>query len=97
MRKFKDETKQVPGDIVCDICLKDCADSWGNNENATLSAVWGYNSGRDGYQFDIHMCEICFGETLVFLDEKRKNSNKSASLLLVHNPLNGYEYSIGHC
>lgn len=73
MKTYKEKTIKVLNHILCDVCGKTCTDDFYNNhENATLEAIWGYNSGRDGERFEIHMCENCFGETLGFLRNKRK-------------------------
>lgn len=73
MKTYKQKTVKVLDHIVCDICGKICTDDYYNNhENATLEAMWGYNSGRDGDRFEIHLCENCFGDTLGFLSDKRK-------------------------
>lgn len=72
MRTFKKKTVKVLDKTICDICGKTCTDDYYNNhENATLEAVWGYNSGRDGEKYEIHLCENCFGETLGFLRDRR--------------------------
>jgi hypothetical protein len=72
MRTYKDKTIKVVDTIMCDACGKNCTDDYGNHENATLEAVWGYWSTRDGQKFEVHLCSSCFDETLEFLKQKRK-------------------------
>jgi len=72
MKTYKNKTIKVHDKTFCDCCGKQCTDDFYNeNEYATLEASWGYNSGRDGERFDIHLCENCFGDVLGFLKDKR--------------------------
>jgi len=41
--------------------------------------MWGYNSGRDGQKFEIHLCENCFGDTLGWMRQKREEYLGSCS------------------
>lgn len=73
MKTFKKKTVKVLDQIICDVCGKTCTDDFYNNhENATLEAMWGYNSRSDGTKFEIHLCENCFGDVLGWMREKRK-------------------------
>lgn len=73
MRKYKLKRKQVLDDIFCDICgvscMSDC--SMGDPmraELATLEAVWGYCSEKDGDSYKCEMCEKCFNKVANFID-----------------------------
>lgn len=91
MRIYKEKTVKVLDQTICDVCGKTCTDDFYNeHENATLLANWGYNSNRDGIRFDIHLCENCFGDTLGFLIEKRKEYGFNSE----HDAFSGYEYPI---
>lgn len=95
MRTYKDKTVKVLDQTLCDVCGKTCTDDFYNNhENATLEALWGYNSGRDGERFEIHLCENCFGETLGFLRDKRKEILGPFQYPYDHDPLTGSPYNI---
>ena len=79
MKTYKEKTIKVLDHILCDICGKTCTDDYYNeHENATLEAAWGYNSGRDGGKFEIHLCENCFYDTIRWMKEKRKEYLLSA-------------------
>lgn len=72
MKTYKRKTVKVLDKIFCDCCGKQCTDDfYHNHENATLEAAWGYNSGRDGEKWEVHLCESCFYETIRFLKDKR--------------------------
>jgi hypothetical protein len=72
MRKYKKILKDVTSDIVCDICGKSCVDErWGGvdaAEFATLEAIWGYCSKKDGEKYGCEMCEDCFDKVKSYID-----------------------------
>jgi len=93
MKTYKEKTIKVLDHILCDICGKTCTDDFYNNhENATLEASWGYNSGRDGERFEIHLCNNCFDETLDFLKKKRNGILGPFNYPFSPDPLNGQGY-----
>jgi hypothetical protein len=63
--------------VVCDVCSASCGDrtlsGFVDFEFATLSANWGYSSGRDGEAHLMHLCEPCFGAVLQYLDRRKKD------------------------
>lgn len=73
MKTYKKEYKQVLDEIYCDVCGICCTDSLGQSENATLEAMWGYCSSKDGVKFDIQICERCFDQILEWIKNKRKS------------------------
>lgn len=94
MKTYKEKTIKVIDQILCDICGKTCTDDFYNNhENATLEAIWGYNSRSDGQKFEIHLCESCFYDTIQWMKQKREEY-----LLPVCNnsidPFNGNNYPL---
>ena len=72
MKTYKVAKKQVVDKTFCDICGSCCTDDNCGDEYATLEAMWGYCSSKDGSKFDIHLCEKCFDETLEWMRQKRK-------------------------
>jgi hypothetical protein len=75
MRKYKKVKKDQLFDIVCDICGKGCkdicsdaADDAGMVEYATLEALWGYCSNKDGERYTCEMCEGCFDRVRAYID-----------------------------
>ena len=62
MRTFQIKAVEIETlkDIVCDVCHKSCLDREGMNfEYATLSAEWGYGSGKDGAVWSCDICSHC--------------------------------------
>lgn len=94
MRTYKEKTIKVVDTIMCDTCGKSCTDDYGNHENATLEALWGYSSRKDNQRFEIHLCESCFDETLDFLRKKRKNILGPFTYPYDQDPLHKYEDDI---
>lgn len=72
MRTYKKVTKKVEDRVYCDICSSSCTSDNFGSEYATLEALWGYGSQKDGEKFDIQICENCFDEILVWMRQKRK-------------------------
>lgn len=56
----------------CDICGSCCTEDGFGDEYATLEALWGYYSSKDGAKFDIQICERCFDDTIEWMRQKRK-------------------------
>jgi hypothetical protein len=74
MRTFKEEVRKVLSDVSCDICGKSTTNyKEVGPDFATLESYWGYGSTNDGSKYEIHICELCFDETLEFLKQKRKS------------------------
>ena len=72
MKTYKTVEKKVVDRIYCDLCGSCCTDDNCGDEYATLEAMWGYCSSKDGSKFDIQICERCFDETLEWMRKKRK-------------------------
>lgn len=74
MKTYKKKLTKTIDKIICDTCGKDCTiiEPAHEHEYAELSATWGYFSNQDGIQYDIQLCETCFGEVIEFLNKKRK-------------------------
>jgi len=47
-------------DVLCDRCGTSCLCPLGNFEAATITAAWGYSSGKDGEAHEAHLCEECY-------------------------------------
>lgn len=72
MKTYTKKTIKVLDTTICDICGKTCTDDfYHNHENATLEALWGYNSRNDGMSYEIHLCENCFYDTINWMKNKR--------------------------
>ena len=79
MKKYKKVKKDQLFDIVCDICGVGCrnecseaVEDAGFVEYATLEALWGYCSGKDGEHYVCEMCEDCFDRIKSYIDSIRK-------------------------
>jgi hypothetical protein len=72
MRTYKKVTKKVEDRVYCDICSSSCITDNFGSEYATLEALWGYGSQKDGEKFDIQMCEKCFNDILIWMTNKRQ-------------------------
>ena len=82
MRKYRKVLKDELEDIVCDICGKSCLtdcsmDDPAMSEYATLEAMWGYCSPKDGDRYLCEMCEDCFGKVSVYIDSLKKKPASS--------------------
>lgn len=62
MKIKKLQSMEVVVDVLCDVCGKNT-----NFEYGVLQANWGYESTHDGDRYEVHLCEICFFETLTDL------------------------------
>ena len=77
MRKYKKVLKDEVDCVICDVCgdscRKDCSHMLNcPGEYATLEAVWGYCSRRDGDRYQCEMCEDCFEKVLGFIDSLKQ-------------------------
>lgn len=75
MRKYRKVLRDEVEDIVCDVCGNGCRNECGDLvsdigmvEYATLEALWGYCSTRDGESYRCEMCEGCFEKVSAFID-----------------------------
>jgi hypothetical protein len=73
MRKYKKILKDELSDVICDICGKSCLSecSMGDpamSEYATLEAIWGYCSVKDGDYYRCEMCEKCFEKVVAYME-----------------------------
>jgi len=73
----KREVEQVVG-YVCDICCKECP----HGEHATLHAQWGFDSSKDGEVHECHMCEVCYDQIKVLINQRGGNVRKQSYDLL---------------
>jgi hypothetical protein len=90
MRTFKEEVRKVLDDINCDVCGKSTTNyKEVGPDFATLESYWGYGSTNDGSKYEIHICELCFDETIDFLKQKRKSILGPFSYPFSIDPLNG--------
>lgn len=74
MRRFPPGIRKSSPQIFCDICGEDCRkhpDDY-DSEWAELKATWGYDSRKDGDQYNIDLCENCFDKTIEFLKTNRR-------------------------
>lgn len=87
MKKFKQELCNKLDQVFCDICGESCSKEY-NNECASLSATWGYESKKDLVRHNIDLCEDCFDKTIDFLKTIRSvNVEKN-------DPLDGVDYDL---
>ena len=63
MKKTKKVECEKLDEVVCDICGQSCKKDF-DNEFASLTATWGYNSKKDLTRHDIDLCEGCFDKTI---------------------------------
>lgn len=87
MKTYKIINHKVEDKVYCDVCGNLCIENDMGSEYASLTAVWGHNSKHDGTEFEIHLCEKCFENTLNYL--KKKRNGKIASK---DNPFEGKYY-----
>lgn len=73
MKTYKIVKKKVLDKTYCDICGSCCTDENCGDEYATLEALWGYSSRKDGSKYEIHLCENCFDETIQEMKNKRQS------------------------
>lgn len=78
MRKYKKVRKDQLFDIVCDICGQGCRNQCSDMQDdasmvefATLEALWGYCSRKDGGSYKCEMCENCFDKVKAHIDSMR--------------------------
>ena len=89
MRTYKKVTTKVEDQVICDVCGKICTNDNYGSEYATVEALWGYSSSRDGERFDIQLCENCFGDMLGWMRNKRKEYLGQFSFPHNKDPLRG--------
>lgn len=89
MKTYKKKLVETVDHILCDVCGKTCTDDlYNDHENATIEAVWGYNSRSDGDKYEIHLCENCFYITISFLRNQRSQHIPAPK----NDPFNGSKY-----
>lgn len=82
MKKYKTRARSVLVDILCDVCGKSCRndkdeadddelDEAADFEYATLSAIWGYFSRKDGESYSAILCETCFDDVVKHINDLR--------------------------
>lgn len=94
MKTYKKITKSVEDSVYCDICGSNCTLDQLGSEYATLEALWGYSSKRDGQKFDIQICQNCFEEILIWMTKKRKEYLRPFNYPYKKDPLKGEDYSV---
>lgn len=96
MKTFTQTTVKILDRIYCDscgeCCTKDIDTINGEHEYAVIEATWGYLSKRDRTQYNIELCENCFGEVIDFLKKKRKRILGPFKYPHNNDPLEGKEY-----
>ena len=78
IKKIKKKNTEVITDIICDCCGESCKVNIGGTEKKpitqfeymTLSANWGYGSGKDLEGWEAHLCEKCVDKKLGFVKFK---------------------------
>jgi len=55
VKTYKKKSIKTLDKIYCDVCGSLTTDDYGNHENATIEAIWGYHSNQDGTMHEIHM------------------------------------------
>jgi hypothetical protein len=70
MWRFPPGIRKSSPQIFCDICGTDCRKEM-DNESAALTAIWGWDSKKDGDKYHIDLCESCFDKTIAFLKSIR--------------------------
>ena len=73
MKTYKKVYYKAEDKVHCDICGSNCTDDNCGSEYATLEALWGYCSKKDGKKIDIQICEKCFDDTLEWMRSKRQS------------------------
>jgi hypothetical protein len=86
MKKTKKVECQKLDEVVCDICGQSCKKTH-DNEFASLSATWGYDSKKDLLRHNIDLCEDCFDKTIEFLKQIK-------TVTVENDPLDGVEYGL---
>lgn len=94
MRTYKKIKKKVEDKVYCDVCGQNCTVDQLGSEYATLEAIWGYSSTRDGQKFDIQICEQCFVDILYWIKNKRKQVLGCFQYPYDKDPLDGQSYNI---
>lgn len=94
MRTYKTVKRKVEDQVRCDICDYLCTNDQLGSEYATLEAMWGYNSSKDGKKYDIQLCESCFDEIIEWMKQKRKKILGCFSYPHETDPLKGQTYPI---
>lgn len=65
--KKENRTGLVKTDVLCDVCANLITTEGVSVGHGVLSAKWGYGSKHDGERYEVHLCEICFFNTLANL------------------------------
>ena len=94
MRTYKTVKRKVEDQVRCDICGSICSVDQIGSEYATLEALWGYGSLRDGTKFDIQICPQCFEEVLDWIKKRRKRYLGCFDYPYETDPLKGQTYPI---
>lgn len=94
MRTYKEVKRKIEDTVYCDMCGFNCTDEQLGSEYATLKALWGYKSTKDGNKYEIHLCENCFDKTLSWMIKKRKRVLGCFDYPYSYDPLKGTNYNI---
>lgn len=94
MKTYKTVKRKVEDQVRCDICDYNCTKDQLGSEYATLEALWGYGSQKDGKKYDIQLCELCFDKTIEWLKKQRKNHLACFSYPFNTDPLDGEDCPI---
>lgn len=74
MKKYAVVPTETIVDVVCDVCKKSCKTQLGDYEHATLAAVWGYASRKDGESYRADLCEDCFDNIVAFIESAEQKT-----------------------
>lgn len=94
MKTYKTVRRKVEDQVICDVCGKICTNDNYGSEYASIEALWGYSSSRDGTKFDIQLCENCFGDMLGWMTKKRQEYLGPLNYPYDKDPLRGESYPI---
>lgn len=67
MELKENRTVLITSDVLCDICGNSTTIEGVSAGFGVLSALWEYGSKHDGERYEVHLCEICFFNTLAKL------------------------------
>ena len=94
MKSYKEKLTKVLDEIFCDVCGGNCSftELCKEHEYATLEASWGYFSNKDGFEYEVHLCEHCFDIVLGNLKHQRQKNLAPFKYPHENDPLNGKSY-----
>lgn len=91
MKTYRNKLIKSIDSIYCDMCGENCTQEQLGHEYALLEAQWGYNSKQDGKRYDIHLCEQCFMDIVIFIKKQRKTNLGPFKYAYKYDPLEGIQ------